>query len=69
MPTVTLLKRFTHNGKTYEAGDTFEGTVAEIDTLTSQGYVKAEGEPAEPKEEPKTKPAHGEAHGEPPKKK
>jgi hypothetical protein len=45
MAKAKLIKSFTHQGKTYKIGDEFEGTDAEIETLTGQGYVKRkEGE-------------------------
>jgi len=40
MPKATLTKGFEHNGTNYRIGDTFEGSEAEIDALTRQGYIQ-----------------------------
>lgn len=47
MAKTTLIKGFNHNGKEYNAGDTFEGSDQDIELLVRQNYAKKDTKPAE----------------------
>jgi hypothetical protein len=48
MAKAILTKGFVHNGKAYKIGDEFEGSDAEIEALTRQGYMKRKEGAEEP---------------------
>jgi len=45
-PSVKVTKSFTHNGTTYNVGDTFTGSQYEIDLLVQQGFADPPQTPA-----------------------
>jgi hypothetical protein len=49
MAKAKVLRNFIHKGKTYRAGDEFDGADAEIEALAGQGYIKRKdgGKPPE----------------------